>query len=62
MELRKFISAEVAVFVKKEEVAAKLLGAGLVPKASTPEEFGQFLERETKSAIETAEAVGLEKQ
>ena len=62
MELRRFISAEVAVFVKKEDVVAKLQGAGLVPKASTPEEFGEFLERETKSALETADAVGLEKQ
>ncbi len=62
LELRKFISAEVAVFAKKEDVAAKLQGAGLVPKASTPEEFGAFLERETKFAVETADAVGLEKQ
>jgi tripartite-type tricarboxylate transporter receptor subunit TctC len=62
LELRRFISTEVGVFVKKPEVVAKLQGAGLVPKASTPEAFGAFLERETKSAIETAEAVGLEKQ
>ena len=62
LELRRFISTEVGVFVKKPEVVAKLQGAGLVPKASTPEAFGAFLERETKSAIDTAEAVGLEKQ
>ena len=62
LELRRFIAAEVALFTKKEDVAAKLMGAGLVPKASTPEDFAAFLERETKFALETAAAVGVEKQ
>lgn len=62
LELRRFISAEVAVFAKKEEVITKLQAGGVNLKASTPEEFGIFLERETKFAVETADAIGLEKQ
>jgi len=62
LELRRFISAEVTVFAKKEEVVTKLQAGGVVLKVSTPEELGVFLERETKSAIETADAIGLEKQ
>ena len=56
------IAAEVADFSKKPETIAKLGGAGLVPKPSTPEEMAALLERETKNALETAAAIGVEKQ
>lgn len=62
LELRRFISAEVAVFAKKEEVVTKLQAGGVVLKASTPDEFAIFFEQEMKFAVETADAIGLEKQ
>lgn len=62
MELRRFISAEVAIFAKSPDAVAKLTAVGLLPKASTPEAMQAFFEQETKSAIETGAAIGLEKQ
>ncbi len=62
LDIRRMIAAEVADFSKKPETIAKLGGAGLVPKPSTPEEMAALLERETKNALETAAAIGVEKQ
>jgi tripartite-type tricarboxylate transporter receptor subunit TctC len=62
LEIRRMISAEVAEFSKKPDNISKLEGAGLVPKPSTPEEMAALLERETKAALDTAAAIGLEKQ
>ncbi len=62
IEIRRFISAEVAIWATQEQVISKLAVAGFDPKASTPEQMGDFLARETRFTIETAAAIGIEKQ
>lgn len=62
LAIRSFIAKEVAVFAQQKHVIDTLATAGFSPKASSPDELASFLASETKIAIETAKAIGLEKQ
>ncbi len=56
------IAAEVAKFVKQPDVIAKMEGAGLTPRASTPEAMSRYLSQDIKRAVETAKRAGIEPQ
>ncbi len=56
------IAAEVAKFVRQPDIIAKMEGAGLTPRASTPEAMSRYLSQDIKRAIETAKRAGIEPQ
>jgi tripartite-type tricarboxylate transporter receptor subunit TctC len=62
IEIRRFIAAGVNEWAKTKEAADKLAAVGFSPKASTPEQMGEFLANEIKAANEIAKVIGIEKQ
>lgn len=62
LDIRKKIAAEVANYAKNPEVIARLGAAGFEAKASSPEELGSLLARETERAIKLGELIKLKKQ
>lgn len=61
-DVRKKIAAGVAEALEKKEVKERMSSMGLIPKSSTPEEFGKLIQYESVRWVETAKRAGLEAQ
>ena len=62
MDIKRKIAAEVAGFVKQQEVISKMEAFGLTPRASTPEAMSRHLSQDIKRALEVAKKAGIEPQ
>ena len=60
--MRRKLADEVAVYLKKPETLASFKTSGLVPMASTPEEFGKIITSEIKRWSDVAASIKFEKQ
>ena len=62
MEIRRKLASEVAAFVRDPQVKLRLDNFDLSGKASTPEAFSAFLERDSRQWVNVAKAAGIEPQ
>lgn len=60
--VRKKINVDVAEALAKPEVKARFNSMGLIPKSSTPEEFGKLIQYESTRWVDAAKRAGIEPQ